>query len=109
MNLLIEANLVNPPTESLALRFLTLVAKTNLHADILLQVEQEVKDFYYHYMKTFGLMDYVDDLIEPNKESGLILCSNVGDFKSYILTDKVTFRNVANLLGKIQGQLLSSF
>jgi hypothetical protein len=104
-SLIIEANLINPPTESLALRFLTLVTKTNLQADIIVEVEQEVKDFYYSYMKTFGLMDYVDDLIEPDQETGLYLCSKKGDYKSYILTDRVTFKNVTVLLGRIKGQL----
>lgn len=107
MNLIIEADLINPPTESLAMRFLTLVTKSNLHTDNLIIVNPEVKDFYYRYMKTFGLMDYVDDFVtQEDNESGLLLCSKIGIYKSYILTDRVTFKNVTILLGQISGQLI---
>lgn len=67
-NLIIRAELVNPPSELVAFRTLTLMSKIEIFAPkylTLIEVEREFQDIYYSYMKEKGVFDYIDDIVYP--------------------------------------------
>jgi len=83
MNLIIPASIVEPPTESLMLRYLTSVSKKKYNYNNLLLAEDYMRDIYYHYYKQHGLFDYIDDIIsEKDKQSGHILKINYIDWQN---------------------------
>ena len=95
MNLIIPANLSEPPSEGLMFRYLTLISKNKLKYDNLLEAPNEMIDMYYSYLKRRGLFDYIDDIISPpHRESGIILqvklitWTNVNHIISNISTKK---------------------
>ena len=95
MNLIIPANLSEPPSDGLMFRYLTLISKNNLKYSNLLETENYMKDIYYHYLKQRGLFDYIDDIISPpHRESGIIIqvklitWTNVNHIISNISTKK---------------------
>ena len=68
MNLTIVSNLIDScKSDSLCIRYVTMHSKCDLNFYNLIEVEQELKDPYFKYMKELGLMDYVDDLITPEE------------------------------------------
>jgi len=67
MNLLISAEVVNPPTESLPFRGVTSVARCDLSMTVLLEAKKEEKDMYWKFMKPRGMMDYVSYIITPEE------------------------------------------
>lgn len=74
MNLIIPANLSEPPSEGLMFRYLTLISKKELKYSNLLEAPNDMIDVYYRYLKQRGLFDYIDDIIAtPHKERGIIL------------------------------------
>jgi len=71
MNLLMSAEVVNPPTEVLPFRDVTSVAKCELFMTVLLEVKEDEKDMYWKFMRPRGMMDYISYIItQEEKESG---------------------------------------
>ena len=74
MNLIIPANLCEPPSEGLMFRYLTLVSKKELKYSNLLEAPNDMIDMYYRYLKARGMFDYIDDIISPpHRETGVVL------------------------------------
>ena len=102
MNLIIVAAIVKPPTETLPLRFLTMTCKHDLKFSFLVDVYRKNQDSYYKYMRKTGLMDFVEELIDPNnREEGVRIDSSL-IYPKTILTRKITFENVINILGQVK-------
>ena len=72
VNLLVSAELSEPPTEHLPFRDLTCAAKINLLLDVLVEVDQEMKDSYWYYMRRTGMFDFIEQMVTPEeKEDGI--------------------------------------
>jgi hypothetical protein len=99
-NLIIRAELSNPPSETLAFRSLTMMSR-QIELDNLIEIDQIYKDIYYNYMKFRGLLDFVDQLITPpENENGIRIDMHI-NYPFTIKTDRIVFTNVLNLLGQI--------
>lgn len=57
--LILSDALLEPPSESYAIRYVTMYSHCDLTMDVLIHTTQEMKDMYYQWMKRFGMMDYV--------------------------------------------------
>lgn len=76
MNLIIDADLTNPPSEISVFRDITLYSKVFLELDILLECESDHKDIYYYWLKNRGAFDYIDDFVNSDQESGITIRSS---------------------------------
>ncbi len=76
MNLIIDADLTNPPSEISVFRDITLYSKVYLDLDVLLECESSDKDIYYYWLKNRGAFDYVDDFVGAEQEKGLTIRSS---------------------------------
>ena len=100
--LIISDALVEPPTELLAFRTVTMLVHDGLHMDILFHTTQDMKDLYYHWMKPRGLMDYVDYILNEREwEHGLRL-DVVRYYPDTIVVKSIRIENQISLLGKIK-------
>jgi hypothetical protein len=97
MNLIIEAELINPPTMLGSFRDLTFFAtKYHPHYEVLLKCDHELVDLYYHFLKRhIGGMDFVRDFIYK-EEKGL----SVGPH-GIITVDRIIPENMPFLLQRI--------
>jgi len=102
MNLIIEASLIEPPSEALYVRYLTLVTRTELHLSTLIQVEQDVKDFYYHYMRQKCILDFIDQFVTPEENEFGIRLSPVLEYPLTIHLKSIKGENCINVLGQIK-------
>ena len=85
MNLIIQASLSEQPTDSLAFRYVTCIAKDDFNLDILLLTEKELKDLYYFNLKKRGMFDYIDYLLTPaEKEYGIKITNEKNNYKYLI-------------------------
>ena len=71
MNLIIVTELTD--NDGLFFRYISMMAKTELDYDILIESEKEKIDYHYNYLKSKGWFDFVDDFILPNQEDGVRL------------------------------------
>ena len=102
MNLIIVSELSQPPSEGLYFRFLTMVVKTDLNMDVVVESEKELIDHYYKFLKSKGCMDYVDDLIIPEwREEGVRIDTELR-YPMTVKTPYIKCENTLNLLGQIK-------
>ena len=102
MNLVIVASLTEPPTESLPFRYVTMIAKTELSMDVLIETERQLRDSYYHFLKSRAIHDYISDLIlVEDKEEGVRLDTQLS-YPKTIKIQAITFQNTLCLLGQIK-------
>jgi len=100
-NLIIVSPLsIEPLSEGLYFRYLTLVAKTQLHYSILLEAEKKAIDFYWKNLKERGLFDFVDDFIGENQEEGLRLDTDF-NYSNTIVTKGIRWENTLTLVQNI--------
>lgn len=100
--LVIADSFVEPPSEVLPFRTITMISAYNLEMDVLLHTTQEMKDLYYHWMKPKGMMDYVTYILnELEFEEGIRL-DTIGIYPHTIVTKYIRLENQLNLLGQIR-------
>ena len=72
--LLIDGNLVFPPSSTSCFRDVTLYANVFKEIDVVVRIESQFKDTCYDYLKQHGAFDFVEDIIEPREpEPGVII------------------------------------
>jgi len=71
--LLIDGNLVFPPSSTSCFRDVTLYAQVFKQVDVVIQVDDHIKDTCYNYLKLRGAFDFVDDIVAPDLESGVLI------------------------------------
>ena len=99
MNLIIVTELTD--NEGLYFRYVSMMAKTELDYNILLESEKKDIDYHYNYLKKKGWFDFVDDFVLPNQEDGVRLDTEL-NYPMTIKTDRITCENTLNLLGQIK-------
>jgi hypothetical protein len=102
--LIIADVLVEPPTDSLALRTVTMMSHVNLGLDVLLHTSQVMSDLYYHWMKPRGLMDYIADIINEQDRVSGIRVDVQGRSMLTIVVKSICFENQLYLLGQIKAR-----
>jgi hypothetical protein len=100
--LIIADAFVEPPSEIMAVRTITMIAHCNLGMNILLHTTQEMKDAVYHFAKPRGLMDYVTYILgELEFEDGVRL-DTIGIYPNTIVVKSIRLENQLHILGKIK-------
>jgi len=103
MNLIIVSQLLDtPPSDNLAIRYVTMEASRTLNLPVLIEVEQDMKDLYHVYMKTLGLMDFVDQYITPEEMEEGIRVDTELNYPMTIKTRNIRFDNTLSILGQIK-------
>ena len=101
-SLIIADDLVEPPSEILPFRTVTMISHINLNLDILLHTTQEMKDMYYQWMKPKGLMDYVDYILNEQEWEDGIRIDVVGVYPNTIVVKSIRLENQVSILGRIK-------
>ena len=102
LNLIIAAELSSdPPSEGLYFRFLTMVAKTDLNYEVVIESEKEMVDNYYIFLKKKGWYDFVDDIILPEWRVEGVRIDTENNYPLTIKTPYIRCENTPNLLGQI--------
>lgn len=102
MLIIISSNLLEPPSDSLMIRFVAQTCKTNLHSDVLIESPADMIDLNYRYMKSKGIFDYIDDILPLFiREEGVRLDIEP-NFPKSVIVKAITFQNAPNILGQIK-------
>ena len=95
--------IVEPPTESLAIRGLCLYLNTfGRKSEILLETQKIHRDLYFKWTKQTGLWDFIEEIIYPeyNIKGLRISCEKAQS--PYIKVDRITFDNLNNILMQLK-------
>ena len=99
MVLLINADLINPPTSPSSFRTLTMVAREYCSYNVLLEAYYD-KDPYYNFLKRYGCMDFVDDIVMHGEEQGIRIDVELHHSASLIV-DRIDVHNMEILFNFI--------
>lgn len=102
MNLIIVSDLVNPPSEGLYFRHLTMVSSIDLKHSVLIESEKEYVDIYYNYLKKKGLYDFVQEFVQPEWKVDGIRIDTELNYPKTIKTNHIRYENVENLIKQIK-------
>jgi hypothetical protein len=100
--LVISDAFVEPPSEVLPFRTITMISSYNLGLDVLLHTTQDMKDLYYHWMKPKGMMDYIAYILNDLEFEDGIRLDITGIYPHTIVTKFIRLENQLNLLGQIR-------
>ena len=103
MNLITSSLLIDTPlSDSLAIRYVTAFSKCDLKLCNLIEVEQELKDAYFIYMKQLGLMDYVEQYVTPEERVPGIRLDVDFNYTNTIKTNSIDFGNTNRIIEQIK-------
>lgn len=71
--IIIKNDLIFPPSEISVFRDVTLYTKIYTGHDVVVESEPQHVDTCYKYLTSHGAFDYVDDIIRPGAETGVII------------------------------------
>tara|TARA_R110002020_G_scaffold238465_1_gene450994 strand:- start:2432 stop:2761 length:330 start_codon:yes stop_codon:yes gene_type:complete len=101
MNLIVVSDLTT--NEGLYFRYLSMMAKSSLEMDVLVETPKCKIDYCYKLLKRRGLYDYVSEILPPEiREEGVRLDVEL-NYPLTIVTPFITCVNVTNLLRQIKG------
>ena len=101
MNLIIVAKLTC--NEGLYFRFLTMMAKSELDYDILIEAENNKEiDKYYKLLVEHRWHDFIDDFIVPEWAVEGVRIDTELIYPLTIKTSQITCQNIPNILGQIK-------
>ena len=101
MILIVVADIVNPPTETLPFRDVTGMAKYNFLMDVILEAEQDLKDGYWKFRRPRGMFDYIDDIVTPReKEEGLRIDTK-RNYPKTMVAKSITLNNERLLISRL--------
>lgn len=103
MNLITSSLLIDTPlSDTLAIRYVTAFSKCDLKLYNLIEVEQELKDSYFIYMKQLGLMDYVEQYITPEERVSGIRIDVDFNYTNTIKTNSIDFGNTSRIIEQLK-------
>jgi hypothetical protein len=73
MILKIQAALTEPPSSITVFRDTTLFASAFCDLDVLLECKAGTRSSYWHWLKSWGAHDFVEELVREGEETGLFL------------------------------------
>ena len=100
--LTISDALVEPPSEQMVFRTITMKCHSDMTMDILLHTTQEMKDIYYHWMKPRGLMDYIADILNEMEYEDSIRVDTIGIYPQTIVTKALRLENQIYILNQVR-------
>jgi len=100
MNLIVVSSLTC--NEGLYFRYISMMAKTELGQDVLIEAEKEEIDYYYDLLKRRGWFDFVDDFIEPRHRLEGVRIDTEYNYPYTIKTSQIRCENTLSILGQLK-------
>ena len=100
MNLIVASELTC--NEGLYFRFVTMMAKTELDYEVLVEAKKDQVDKYYKKIKAHGWHDFVSEFIIPEWRIEGVRLDTKLNYPKTIRVDRITCQNTLNLLGQIK-------
>ena len=98
MNLIIDSDLCEPPSEVTCFRDVTLYGKIFIFEDVLLRCRTGTRSLYWNWLKAHGAHDFVSALILDHEvESGFKISPSRGNLS----VDRINAFNLNSIISRI--------
>lgn len=99
-SLLINGDITNPPSSISCVRDVTFIAHEFLKFNVIIECNAN-KDFYYKFLKTFGVTDFIDDFLPFGREAGIRIDKEFNLSPTVYVTDVINVFNLQLILRSI--------
>ena len=97
-NIIVDADLTEPPSEVSVFRDVTLYVKVFLKHDLLIECDNDVVDLYWYWLKSRGAFDYVDDFVNAEMVEGGIRVARSG---TGIIVERLTVETLGYVVNRL--------
>ena len=98
MNLIIQAELCEPPSEISCFRDVTLYGKTFIFDDVVLECQQGTRSIYWRWLKQHGAHDFVSELVrEDERVNGFKIATIKGNY----IIDRICCENIPTIISTL--------
>ena len=95
--------IVEPPTETLAIRGLCLYMNIfGKKSEILLETEKEHRDIYFKWIKRTGLRDFVEEIVYPEYEVRGFRIASEKVKPPCMRVDRISYDNLNDILSRLK-------
>lgn len=99
MNILLDGNLVFPPSEIMCVRDITLYSTIWGDYTVLVEIEKQYTDQVWYRLKSKGAFDYVEDIVDVDQEHGLLISDRK---RSNIRVTKICCENLDQIISRLK-------
>ncbi len=99
--LIFVENIVEPPSESLAIRSLCILVTIKKECDFLLETSPDMKDIYFNWIRQTGLSDFVKELILFEEEVQGYRIASDECMAPYLVANKISYSNLNQIIAPI--------
>ena len=100
MNLIVVSSLTCD--EGLFFRYITMMGKSELGYDVLIESEKKEIDKYYKKLRDHGWYDFVDDFVLPEWQEDGVRIDKEANYARTIVTSKISCENTPRILGEMK-------
>jgi|TARA_R110000751_G_scaffold151601_1_gene256576 hypothetical protein len=94
--------IVEPPTESLAIRGLCIYLNAfSRPRSFLLETKRETVDMYYGWIKKIGMHDFIEEIVYPDYDIEGLRISETKTRSPYLKVDRISWDNLNFVLKRI--------
>ena len=99
MNVLLDGNLIFPPSEIMCVRDITLYSTIWGEYTVLIEIQKEYTDQVWRLLKSRGAFDYIEDIVEFDTEYGLTISDRS---RSNIKVSKICCENLNEIISRLR-------
>mgnify|MGYP003132625135 CR=1 FL=1 len=100
MNLIVVSDLTLK--EGLYFRHLTMLMKSNLNINVLIEAQKDQIDYYYNILKKKGYYDFVADMLSIDEREAGVRLDTQYNYPSTVIAQEITSQNVISLYLQIR-------
>lgn len=100
--LILSDSLVEPPSETYAIRTVTMICHNNMNMECLFHTTQNMKDLFFHWMKPKGMMDFICYIMNETEWQDGIRVDTERFYPNTIVEKWIRLENQLSLIGKIK-------
>lgn len=70
--------------------------------DVLIEASQDLKDYYFYFLRPRGMIDFVEDFITPLEREDGIRIDTEHNYPRTVVTKKITLFNYKDIFSRVE-------
>jgi len=98
MPIIVDARLTEPPSWVCSFRDTSMYVSIFIKKSVLVECDQSSKDIYYQWLKKYGALDFVEEIVSPGEE---VVGFRIGLVRANLIIDKLVPENLSMVLSRL--------
>jgi len=98
MPIIVDARLTEPPSWVHSFRDTSMYVSIFIKKEVLVECERSSKDIYYQWLKRYGALDFVEEIVSLDEE---VVGFRIGLARANLIIDKLVPENLNMVLSRL--------